>query len=1127
MNPNVKTDEPRSWLDRPIIPSLSWLNLETLFFAAIVLLAIVSRFYDLGARVMSHDESLHTYYSWLLAKGQGYEHNPMMHGPLQFHLIALTYFLFGASDTTSRIPAALFNVATIWLIWYWRKYLGRTGALVAALLMLISPYMLYYARYTRNESLVGFFGVLMLYAMLRYLETGKNRYLYILTASVVLHFTSKETAYIYVVQALLFLAIYFIAQVTRRPWKDGSYYRSFTVALGLGILLVAAAIGIALVERGLGTVSATETAAPANPSATTSPLAAPQLTTISPVTITAILGLLVLLGALLLLIRGYSLEKLRQERSFNIIMLIVALVLPLGTPLLIKAAGWNPTDYSNEGMIHTAAFLIPIVILSVVIGWLWDFDIWWKAAALFWGIYVVFYSTIFTNGAGFFTGLIGSLGYWLDQQSVERGSQPWYFYLLIQIPIYEFLPALASILALFIGLKSRFEGFIPGIQPSSEDADPDSGFDGQRVVFNLLGFWTITSVVAFTLAGEKMPWLTFHIALPMILWGGWGIGQLIDRTDWEGLRQRKALLVVLVLAVFVMSIAGILVALLFSTTPPFQGKDLAQLETTSSFILAVVVALLTGWGLFRLLRGWELGHTLRLAGLAILGLLATLTIRATVLANYINYDNAEEYLVYAHGYTGVKDVMRQVDNISEHLTGGKNLVVAFDDDVSWPITWYLRDYPNQRYYGKDPTTDLRDAPVIIVGDNNFSKIEPVVGQAYYRFDYIRMIWPNQDYFNLTWDRVRQAIADPGIRAGIFDIWLTRDYTQYAQATGHNDLTLDNWEPSDRMRLYVKKDVAAQIWKYGVGPQQAQVDPYEKGTITLNADLVFGSAGQADGQFNAPRGIAVAPDGSLYVADSRNNRIQHFGADGQFIDAWGTFMDAAALTSAPAGTFNEPWGVAVGPDGSVYVTDTWNHRIQKFDGNGRPLKTWGHYGLADTPDGFWGPRGIAVDVQGRVYVADTGNKRIVIYDADGNFLGQFGGDGLEPGQFNEPVDVAVDNDGNLYVTDTWNQRVQTFAPSADGLTFTPLKQWDINGWFGESLDNKPFIAVDNQGHVFITDPEGYRVIEFTTAGKFIRTWGSFGTGSESFGLASGIKVDDEGHIWVSDAGNNRLMRFTLP
>ncbi|MBU2609356.1 MAG: glycosyltransferase family 39 protein, partial [Chloroflexi bacterium] len=136
------TEEKRPWLARPLSSYLPPLNIEILLFGLLVILAVITRFYDLGLRVMSHDESLHTYFSWLLAKGSGYQHNPMMHGPLQFHLLSLSYFLFGATDFTARLPHALSSILTIVLLWKWRSQLGRAGALIAAAMLLISPYML-------------------------------------------------------------------------------------------------------------------------------------------------------------------------------------------------------------------------------------------------------------------------------------------------------------------------------------------------------------------------------------------------------------------------------------------------------------------------------------------------------------------------------------------------------------------------------------------------------------------------------------------------------------------------------------------------------------------------------------------------------------------------------------------------------------------------------------------------------------------------------------------------------------------------------------------------------------------------------------------------------------------------
>ncbi len=158
--------------------------------------------------------------------------------------------------------------------------------------------------------------------------------------------------------------------------------------------------------------------------------------------------------------------------------------------------------------------------------------------------------------------------------------------------------------------------------------------------------------------------------------------------------------------------------------------------------------------------------------------------------------------------------------------------------------------------------------------------------------------------------------------------------------------------------------------------------------SYDPQLVISVAG--DLTLNAPpRDMATASDGSIYLADSRNHRIVHLDAQGLYLNSWGNYgnvMDG----DTPGGRFNEPWGIAVGPDGNVYVADTWNHRIQVFSPDGQFLRMWASFDIAGTVDGFWGPRGIAVDKDNHVYVTDTGKQRVVIFDAEGNYLNQFGG-----------------------------------------------------------------------------------------------------------------------------------------
>jgi uncharacterized protein (TIGR03663 family) len=1223
-------NKPNNWLQRPIHPALPAVTNEIALFTGIILLAIVTRFYDLGTRVMSHDESLHTYFSWLLYRGQGYQHTPMMHGPFQFHALALSYFLFGVSDFTARIPAVLFSLATVWMVWYWRGYLGKWGALAAGILMVISPYMLYYGRYVRNEAFAGFAGILLLYSVLRYLDGGEKRYLYFITAASVLHFTSKETAFIYTAQILVFLGVLFVVRVTKRQWENqASNYRAFVILLAVSAILVGIGLGAILYTRSdAGTLSILETAAPANPTGESLSDEGAGSGAFSIPNILLELGVLGIAAAGFIYFRlAYLKRELPQERSFDLLLLLFTFALPQSTAFILdslKKLGLSevtiPTDAASVTQLNTytmtlmGIILVTLFAITILLGQLWNRD-WWKYGALYWGVFTLLYTTIFTNAAGFFTGIVGSLGYWLVQQEVERGSQPEYYYLLIQIPIYEFLTAIGSLVAIGLGLNKLL-----GRKPAVIETEAEAGVEAEVPVeapaesddssfgtfFSLLVFWVVSSVAALTIAGERMPWLTYHMAWPMVLLTGWGVGQIIEGASEKlrgGIPWQRTALSLFITGVFLLA-AFNTVRSLYSATPPFQGAELVQLQATSAFLFPFITMILSGAllaylmkedlislgilgvfvlaiillvsmvingasmlsvssipeagmganpetfqfaaalvafiaiiiGLIYLFRIPRPSAFLRLAALTAFALLAIQTGRTAFRASYIFYDDATEYLVYAHGATGIKEVMTQVEEISERTAGGLNAIVAYDASapdtgVSWPFVWYLRDFTALRSFDS-PTRSLREAVAVVVDQKNFDKIHPALGNEFYEFDYIRMWWPNQDYFNLNRERVLNAITNPDIRQGIFDIWFDRDYTKYSQAVGSSSMTLTSWQPSDQMKLFVRKDVASKIWNYGVGPSDSVTtqDPYEAGTVLIAADQIFTSERYPRG-LNAPRAIVRGENVDFYVTDSRNHRILHMASDGSLLHEWGTFADVFS-GEAPIGTFNEPWGIAVGLDGSVYVSDTWNHRIQKFTREGTPIKMWGQYGQpvagdAESASSFWGPRGVAVDANGNVLVADTGNKRIVVFDSEGNYITEFGTAGFDPGQFDEPVGVAVAPGGTVYVTDTWNQRIQSFVPSEDGTFYFPSLQWDVNGWFGQSLDNKPFIAVSPDEHVFVTDPEGYRIIEFTSDGQFVRTWGDFGNGPDEIGLAAGVMIDQLGFVWVTDAGNNRILRYELP
>lgn len=1163
-----------SWLDKPVLPFWPAFSVEKLIIIILILLTITSRFYDLGARVMSHDEVNHVVPAYDFYQGRGYRYDPVTHGPFQFHMIALSYFMFGDSDFSARIPAAVFGIAIVlFTIFAWRRYLGRIGALIGGALFAISPYMLFYSRYTRNEIFIVFWGLVLLWTILRYLECGEKKYLIILTVITALHFTDKATSFIFTAEALIFLGLFFIWELIRQQWQQNSLKMIFLV------LVVIALIGGVV---GLFTfMSHPETAEGASETPVVHLIAGinAKIFTFAGFGV----ALIAASAAIILLLKNLKMHEIRGLRSFDLIALQLTLILPLLAALPVKLFGFNPLDYTQTGIIRSALVVVPLLILSVFLGLAWNRQVWTKAAVIFWSIFIIFYTSIFTQGDGFFAGIMGALGYWMSQQSVQRGSQPLYYYAFLQVPIYEYLPALGTALALSIGVAKKLfiskpgkpfepelfendvkieDAFVPMETEFPEEqteplemqnyGDNSDELDESEVEFDVprkplldrlfplppdnqgelrpiptlafLLFWSLISMIAFSLAGERMPWLTTHVTLPLILSAAWGLGFLVETSDWQSFFKKKGLLVFGLLLVFLVALSNALGTLL-GENPPFSGKELPQLEATSTFLLGLLAALASAAGLVILLKEWRLQHFIKSLLITFFLLLGVLTFRTAYRAAYINYDNAKEYLVYAHATRDMKDVLEQVETISKRLFGDKSIIVAYDNDSLYPFWWYFRDYPNKRWYGDTPSKDLRNAPVILAGSQNYAKIEPVVANDYYVYNYKRMWWPMEDYRNQTLQTVWEMLKDPAMRSALWQIWFNRDYTKYAEVTGKSTLTLATWSPSDSLSMYIKKDIAAQIWEYGLTPEpeEPKIDPYLNGTISLEPDKII--SGVNETLFQAPRGIAFAPDSSLYLADSRNHRIVHLDAEGSFINAWGTYANVLDGNASP-GTFNEPWGVAVSPQGSVYVADTWNHRIQKFNADGALITMWDTFGSSEAPDAFWGPRGIAVDSLGRVYVTDTGKQRVVIFDSNGQYITQFGGLGLSVGQLDEPVGIAVDDQGLVYVADTWNNRIQIFFPSQDGLVYSSLAHWEVSAWTTQSLDNKPFLAINSDKQIFITDPDLGRIIRFDDQGNFLQLWGGY-ENDYLIGIASGIAVDLQGKVWITDALNNTLLRFDPP
>ena len=155
---------------------------------------VFTRLWDLGNRSYGHDESIHAWEAWKLVTGQGYQHDPVYHGPFGYHVVAFIFFLFGITDTTARLAPALFGIALVLLVLPLRRWLGRGGTLAAMLLVTLSPTLMYRSRYFRHDIWLMVAEMVMVVSFFRYLAERKERWLYLIAGSLAVAFASKAIA---------------------------------------------------------------------------------------------------------------------------------------------------------------------------------------------------------------------------------------------------------------------------------------------------------------------------------------------------------------------------------------------------------------------------------------------------------------------------------------------------------------------------------------------------------------------------------------------------------------------------------------------------------------------------------------------------------------------------------------------------------------------------------------------------------------------------------------------------------------------------------------------------------------------------------------------------------------------
>ena len=220
------------------------------------------------------------------------------------------------------------------------------------------------------------------------------------------------------------------------------------------------------------------------------------------------------------------------------------------------------------------------------------------------------------------------------------------------------------------------------------------------------------------------------------------------------------------------------------------------------------------------------------------------------------------------------------------------------------------------------------------------------------------------------------------------------------------------------------DVRGHVWVADRGNHRIQQFDSEGNFISKfgNSD---GHPSSKPGKFDNPRHVEV--DKALkfvYVADSKNNRIQQFDINGTFVKAIGHF-------GSKLGEFDLPTTIEMDSRGNFFVNERGNERVQKFDNNWDPILAWGSKGSSN--DQFCHMEHLALDKFDNVYVTDPQSDpgcsmepRVLKFDNNGTFITKFGSVGTEPGQFRDPEHLAVDNEGKVYVSDRKNNKIQVFS-----------------------------------------------------------------------------------------------------
>jgi uncharacterized protein (TIGR03663 family) len=608
--------------------------------------------------------------------------------------------------------------------------------------------------------------------------------------------------------------------------------------------------------------------------------------------------------------------------------------------------------------------------------------------------------------------------------------------------------------------------------------------------------WFVGALLLFSFASGRAPEHAAHVALPLVFLGGGAIGDVIAALNRRDLFHGRGGALLVALLGFVVSGIALLVLI---------GRLDTAIDETQATIEAILVgALVVVPLLFAVvllanrdrLAGTP-GHAGLIALTVLLVFLGAYTIRSSMLLNFTNAGDGTELLAQRTSTPAVRPLVDRLMRLSrdvtvtqptiENPTGGQGISIAIDRRVQWPYRWYFREFPNASV-APEGQAALAGAQVVIAPDDAGMAEAGYTPATYYALN-----------------RVPGAYLAPSIGDIVTDI-----------------VVPTHWDTGLQYLLYRELTTAADPEPIAVGLSGELANRVYPNTGPFNLFERVGP-GSGRGQFNQPRGIAVGADGTVYVVDMGNARLERFGADGEFIGVWGAETGGPTFTKTQSGL--GPTGIAVGPDELIYVADTWGHRIVVLDQTGQMVREFGSFGdtedatTADPQPGFFfGPRAVAVAAE-EIFVVDTGNERVQVFGMDGTFRRAWGGFGSAPEQLIEPVGIVLGADGRVYVADSGNGRISVFSS-----TGTPLQQWTVDAWAGRQFF-EPYLAFGPDDNLYATSSQTGSVEVFTPDGALLLSVQQV-TG-EPMEAPIGVAPAPDGSILFVDGNRSAVFRYQPP